>query len=105
LIQVNSGRRNAQLNVRGASGVAMSHYQVRFIKRLHDDSGHSHNCLQGVVDIRRARDSQRAVEAAKHRFARMKRIPRWDLHADLFEVEIDERQPSLPRGRSLTGRS
>ncbi len=78
----------------------MSHYQIRFIKKLHDDSGHGYNCLQGVIDIRSARDSQRAVEAAKRRFERMKRIPRWDLHADT--LEIDERQHNLPRGRSLT---
>ena len=80
----------------------MSRYQIRFIKKLHDDTGHSFNCVQGVVDIRRARNSERAVEAAKRRFERMKSIPRWDLHADILEVEIDERQPSLPRRRSLT---
>ncbi len=80
----------------------MVQYHVRFIKNLWDHAGHPHRCVEGEVDIRRARDSDRAVQAAKRRFERMKRIPRWDLHADLFELEIDEREPDLPAARSLT---
>lgn len=83
----------------------MVQYHVRFIKNLYDDTGHGHRCVEGVVDIRRARDSGRAVQAAKRRFERMKRIPRWDLHADTFELEIDEREADLPPGRALTGPS
>ncbi|MEJ2376961.1 MAG: hypothetical protein P8Y71_16615 [Pseudolabrys sp.] len=83
----------------------MVQYHVRFIKNLYDDTGHGRRCVEGIVDIRSARDSDRAVQAAKRRFERMKRIPRWDLHADTFELEIDQREPDLPRGRSLTGRS
>ena len=66
----------------------MSHYSVRFIKTLCDDTGHPHKCVEGVVDIRRARNRERAVQAAKRRFERMKRIPRWDLYADTFELDI-----------------
>lgn len=83
----------------------MGHYQVRFIKSLCDDTGHQHKCVEGVVDIHSAKNRDRAVQAAKHRFERMKRIPRWDLYADTFELEIDEREPKLPRGRSLIDRS
>lgn len=65
----------------------MARYRVRFIKALCDDCGHPHKCIQGIVDIHWARTQDRAVQAAKRRFERIKRIPRWDLYADTFEVE------------------
>jgi hypothetical protein len=68
----------------------MVHYHVRFIKNLCDDTGHQHKCVEAIVDIRRAKDQARAIQAAKHRFERMKRIPRWDLYADSFELDIEE---------------
>lgn len=68
----------------------MAHYHVRFIKTLCDDTGHPHKCVEGVVNIRRARDQDRAVQAAKRRFERMKRIPRWDLYADTFELDVHQ---------------
>jgi hypothetical protein len=80
-------------------------YQVRFIKNLCDDTGHTYKCVEGVVNIRCARDRGRAVQAAKRRFERMKRIKRWHLYADTFELAVDEREPNLPPGRSLTRRS
>ena len=83
----------------------MAHYRVSFIKRLCDDTGHMHKCIEGVVDIRRARDRDRAVQAAKRRFERMKSIPRWDMYADTFELVNDERAPNLPPGRTLTNPS
>ena len=81
----------------------MTAYHVRFIKDLCDSTGHTHKCVQGVVDIGRARDSERAVQAAKRRFERMKGITRWDLYADTVELVIDERMPNLPRARFLIG--
>ena len=83
----------------------MAHYRVSFIKRLCDDTGHMHKCIEGVVDIRQARDRGRAVQAAKRRFERMKRVPRWDMYADTFELVNDERAPNLPPGRTLTNPS
>ena len=68
----------------------MPHYHVRFIKNLCDDTGHQHKCVEGTVHIRRARDQDRAMRAAQHRFARSKRVPRWSLYADAVEVEIEE---------------
>lgn len=65
----------------------MAHHLIRFIKRICDDTGHVHHCTEGLVEVRRARDSGRAIEAAKHRFARMRKIKRWDTHADAVEVE------------------
>jgi hypothetical protein len=76
----------------------VAHYRVRFIKTLCDDTGHQHKCVEGVVDIRRARNRDRAVQAAKRRFERMKRISRWDRYADTFELDIEqERSTSTPR--------
>ena len=76
----------------------MARYRVRFIKNLCDDTGHQHKCVEGVVDIRRARDRDRALQAAKRRFERIKRIPRWDLYADTFELDFeDEGSTSNPR--------
>jgi len=66
----------------------MTYYRICFIKTLCDDTGHPHKCIEGIVDIHRARSRDRAIQAAKHRFERMKRIPQWDLYADAFEVDI-----------------
>ncbi len=71
----------------------MARYRVRFIKNLCDDTGHQHKCVEGVVRIRRAKSEDRATRAAQHRFERMKRIPRWSLHADFVEVEMEENGP------------
>jgi len=65
----------------------MARFRIRFLKSLCDDTGHSHKCVQGVVDIHWARDRDRAVQAAKRRFERMKKIPCWNLHADTFELD------------------
>lgn len=65
----------------------MSHHLVRFMKNICDDTGHAHHCIQGFVTIHLARDRDRAIEAAKHRFARKRKIKRWDMHADTFEVD------------------
>ena len=79
----------------------MAHYRVRFIKNICDATGHSHRCVQGIVDIGRARDRERAVQAAKRRFERIKKISRWDLHADTFELDFDEQKQALPSRRAL----
>jgi hypothetical protein len=68
----------------------MARYRVRFVRNLCDDTGHQHKCVEGVVKIRQAKSLDRATRAAQHRFERMKRTPRWDLHADFVEVEVEE---------------
>lgn len=78
----------------------MPRYRVRFIKTLCDDTGHPHRCLEGEVYIRHARDRDRAVRAAKSRFARIKQVPRWDLSADAFELDIEPEEPSSSRRRT-----
>jgi hypothetical protein len=41
---------------------------------------------RGRVEIRRARDETRAIEAAKRRFARRQGVADWSLIADHFDV-------------------
>jgi hypothetical protein len=72
-------------------------YRVRFIKQLCDDTGHSQKCVQGVVYIARAKSRDRAVQAAKYQFERIKRIPRWDLYADEIELDLDQNVPEGQR--------
>jgi hypothetical protein len=75
----------------------VANYRVRFVKELCDHTGHQHKCIEGIVDICRAHDRNRAIQAAKRRFERMKGIPRWDLYADTFEVDLDTSEPIPPR--------
>jgi hypothetical protein len=42
---------------------------------------------QRSVDIRAARSRDRAIEAAKKRFARLEHVGEWWLHARLVEIE------------------
>ncbi len=41
---------------------------------------------QGRVEIRSARDEARAIEAAKHKFARRQGVRDWSLRADRFDI-------------------
>ena len=66
----------------------MANYRVRFIKTVCDSTGHAHKCIEGIVDICGARDRNRAIQAAKRRFEHVKGIPRWDLYADTFELDL-----------------
>jgi hypothetical protein len=44
-------------------------------------------CCQRLIIIRSARSPERAVEAAKKRFARLEGIRDWKIHAALIEIE------------------
>jgi hypothetical protein len=65
----------------------MTSYRVSFFNELTNSSGKLCKVCQRSVDIRTARSLDRAVEAAKKRFARLERVREWRLHARLFEVE------------------
>jgi hypothetical protein len=47
-------------------------------------------CCQRSIVIRAARSPERAVEAAKKRFARLEGIRDWKIHAGLVELELIE---------------
>lgn len=64
-------------------------YKVSFFKTLLSSEGHQFKCLQATIEIHRAWNVSRAVQAAERRFARFHRVPDWTLHADTIEVAVD----------------
>jgi hypothetical protein len=66
----------------------MDAYVVSFFNELSNDTGHAKKVLQGHVVIRRARSRERALQAAKMRFARDQRVGRWDLTARDLEIRL-----------------
>lgn len=66
----------------------MTDYRFRFMKTVCDSTGHPHRCVEGVVDIYLAKNKDRALQAAKYRFERMKGISHWDLYADTVELDL-----------------
>jgi len=62
-------------------------YRVAFFKHLLSSDGHPFKCLQHTIEIRRAKDAERAIQAAEHRYERLCHVPDWRLHADTFELE------------------
>jgi hypothetical protein len=67
----------------------MSCYRVTFFKNLLSSDGHPFKCIQRAIDIRHARDADRAVEAAELRYERLHRVHDWTLYADFLELEVD----------------
>jgi len=62
-------------------------YRVAFFKELLSSDGHPFKCLQNTIEIRRAKNAERALKAAEHRYERMRHVLDWRLHADTFELE------------------
>ena len=76
----------------------MPSYRVSFINDI-PRGGKLFHCCQRSVVIRAARNPERAVEAAKKRFARLEGICNWNIHAGRIDLEpID-----LPKIRQSTG--
>src|ERR1700757_4705703 len=71
---------------RRAGGRQMPSYRVCFINEIPRNEKLFHCCQRSIV-IRSARTPERAVEAAKKRFARLEGIRNWKIHAALFEIE------------------
>jgi hypothetical protein len=65
----------------------MTAYRIRFMNALTNSSGHAFQCCQRTIEIRAAKSRDRAIEAAKHRFARHERVPHWHVRAHSLEVE------------------
>ena len=72
----------------------MSGYRVKFMNDHVNSSGHSFHCCQEAIEIRSAKSKERAVEAAKHRFARRQAVPHWTIHA--HQIEVEELAPDAP---------
>ena len=75
----------------------MTSYRVTFFKNLANSSGHQFHCQQGTIEIRRARSRERALQAAKRRYERAKKVRDWNLYADVAELEVIETDGSSRR--------
>jgi hypothetical protein len=64
----------------------MPSYRVCFINEI-PRQGRLFRCCQRSIVIRRARSPERAVEAAKRRFARLEGGRDWKVHAEMIEIE------------------
>jgi hypothetical protein len=84
----------------------MTAYRVSFFNELTNSSGKLFKVCQRSVDIRTARTLDRAVEAAKKRFARLEHIVEWRLHARLFEVEalVEAQAAATPSASDVEAR-
>jgi len=70
----------------------MPSYRVSFINEIPRNQ-RLFRCCQRVITIRSARTPDRAVEAAKRRFARLEGIRNWKIHAALIAIEPIEPEP------------
>ena len=75
----------------------MPSYCVSFINDI-PRGGKLFHCCQRSVVICTARNPERAVEAAKKRFARIEGICNWNIHAGRIELELI----NLPKIRQST---
>ena len=82
----------------------MPGYRVSFFNELTNSRGTLYKVCQRSVEIRTARSLDRAVEAAKKRFARLEHVGEWRLHARLFEVEplVEEQDSPAPAEGPMT---
>jgi hypothetical protein len=65
----------------------MPSYRVSFINDIPRNEKLFHCCQRSMV-VRAARSPERAVEAAKKRFARLEGICNWNIHAGRIELEV-----------------
>jgi hypothetical protein len=65
----------------------MDAYRIRFFNDLMNSSGRPFHCCQRVIEIQAAKSKDRAIEAAKRRFARCESISHWHVRAHSIEVE------------------
>jgi hypothetical protein len=65
----------------------MPSYRVSFINDIPRNEKLFHCCQRSLV-VRAARSPERAVEAAKKRFARLEGIRNWNIHAGRIELEV-----------------
>ncbi len=70
----------------------MTSYRVCFFNEI-PRNDRLFKCCQRSIVIRAARTPERAIEAAKKRFARLEGIRDWKIHAGLVEIEAIEPEP------------
>ena len=74
----------------------MPSYRISFINDL-PRNGKLFHCCQRSIVVRAARTPERAVEAAKKRFARREGICNWNIRAGRIELEVID-SPADPGG-------
>jgi len=70
-----------------SEAVAVGRNLITFFKYVRSSNGHELKCVQETITIE---SIDRAVEAAKRRFERRRRVVNWQLHSDGFDVKIDD---------------
>ena len=80
----------------------MPSYRVCFINEIPRNEK-LFRCCQRSIIIRSARTPERAIEAAKKRFARLENICDWKIHAALIEIEPIDIE-TKPRDATLSKR-
>ena len=70
----------------------MTSYRVCFFNEI-PRNDRLFKCCQRSIVIHAARTPERAIEAAKKRFARLEGIRDWKIHAGLIEIEPIELEP------------
>jgi len=73
----------------------MPSYRVNFMNEIPRNEN-LFRCCQRSIIIRSARSSERAIEAAKKKFARLEGIRDWKFHAALIEIETIEAEAKPP---------
>jgi hypothetical protein len=76
-------------------------YRVCFLNEFAKFSNVVRPCQRTII-IRSARSRERAIEAAKKRFARLEGIRDWRTHAKIIEVSIVDAYPLSRSGRLLS---
>ena len=80
----------------------MPSYRVSFINEIPRNE-RLFRCCQRSIIIRSARTPERAIEAAKKRFAKLEGIRNWKIHAALIEMEpmdIETNPNNLQRSKT-----
>jgi hypothetical protein len=73
----------------------MSQYRVSFFKHLLSSDGHQCRSLQQTIVIRRAKNTDRALEEAKRRYERRCHVDDWSLYADGLELEVNGKTSAI----------
>ena len=69
-------------------------YRVRFLNQFARNGAVFRPC-QRMILIRSARNRERAIAAAKKRFARLEGVRDWRIHAQIVEVDVVEDSAAL----------
>jgi len=72
----------------------MTSYRVCFFNEIPRNQ-QLFRCCQRSIVIRSAHTAERAIAAAKKRFARLERIRDWKIHAASFEIEAIDLEATL----------